>query len=233
MQIVEVSAFGVRSARIELASADSNVTITLFPMIHVGDAFFYEAVYADAFVHDVVLVEGVRSPIARRVTRVYRWLRNSQRIGLAIQPPYPRQADSRARIVLADQTHEEFRAEWRRVPRWLRLSIHFLAPYVALRLRWFGSRLDLAQNLAFDDLTSRDEHLGWDPTLEIFFQAVQHARDKLLLRFLDDELAKAPQGKSRLAIVYGARHMRAVLVALSKRGFHARRTAWLKVFDPL
>ncbi len=135
MQIVEASPLGVRTARIELASAASPLVVTLFPMIHVGDPFFYEAVYADALSHDVVLVEGVRSPIVRRITRVYRWLKGSERIGLAIQPPYPKRSDSRARIVLADLTGDEFEAEWRRVAWWLRLLIHCLVPWVALRMR--------------------------------------------------------------------------------------------------
>ncbi len=85
--------------------------------------------------------------------------------------------------------------------------------------------------MTFDDLRSRAEHLDWDPTYQVFVQAILHARDARLLQILDGELVAAGPGPSRLAIVYGARHMRAVVSGLSKRGFHARRTEWLKVFN--
>jgi hypothetical protein len=72
MQFVESSIWGVRSARLSFQSRSSAVTVTLFPMVHIGEAGFYEAVYADALGHDIVLLEGVRSPITTRVTRSYR-----------------------------------------------------------------------------------------------------------------------------------------------------------------
>ena len=74
MQIVERSVLGVRAARQVMQSPDRKVSVTLFPMIHVGEESFYRQVHADALQHDVVLVEGIRSPITRLVTSSYRWI---------------------------------------------------------------------------------------------------------------------------------------------------------------
>lgn len=74
MQIVETSSLAVRAARYRFVRRGSDCSVTLFPMIHVGEAAFYDQVYRDAFSHDVALVEGVRSPVTRYLTRSYRWI---------------------------------------------------------------------------------------------------------------------------------------------------------------
>lgn len=89
MQIVEGSEWALRTARLSLGNPHSEICLTLFPMVHAGEPDFFQAVYADAFSHDVVLVEGVKSPIARRVTRCYRWIDGSKAMNLVIQPSYP------------------------------------------------------------------------------------------------------------------------------------------------
>jgi hypothetical protein len=90
MQFIEPSVMGVRSARLSFASPRSSARVTLFPMAHVGEPAFYQATYADALAHDVVLFEGVRSPITTRITRSYRWLVGSRAMaGLVVQPTFP------------------------------------------------------------------------------------------------------------------------------------------------
>ena len=139
MQFVEVSMLGVRSARLTFAGRTSSARVTLFPMVHVGEPAFYEATYADALRHEVVLIEGVRSPITTRVTRSYRWLVGSQAMaGLVVQPRFPTEG-GRARIVHADLTAEEFAREWATVPLWLRATIYVLAPLIGLQRRWFST----------------------------------------------------------------------------------------------
>src|SRR5262245_11194018 len=107
MQLLESSCLGLRSARLTFQCAASEVSVTLFPMVHLGDRGFYSAVYQDACSHDVMLVEGVSSPVTTRVTRAYRWI-EGPRIGLVVQPRHPAQADSRAKIIHADLRGEEF-----------------------------------------------------------------------------------------------------------------------------
>jgi hypothetical protein len=86
MQLLESSVLGLRSARHVFCRPDSEVEVTLFPMLHIGEPQFYEAVFSSAMAHDAVLIEGVRSPIVTRLTRAYRWLDCSKRLGLIVQP---------------------------------------------------------------------------------------------------------------------------------------------------
>ena len=107
-------------------------------MVHVGEAEFFQRVYDDAFDHDVVLYEGVRSPIVRNITRAYRWI-GVKRLGLVIQPRTAGHP-GRAREVHADLDSEEFKAVWRLVPLWFRVFVHAFAPLTALTARFTLSR---------------------------------------------------------------------------------------------
>src|SRR5262249_28891788 len=146
----------------------------LFPMLHVGESVFFQTVFTDAFSHDVVLVEGVRSPVTRRVTRSYRWIEGSKRINLVVQPPYPSQASCRARIVHADLSIEEFAEVWRKIPCWQRAFIYVVAPAIGAWRRWFGSRQTLAKRLSLDDLPGREEILNLNPETVALERAILH-----------------------------------------------------------
>jgi len=229
MQFIESTAFGVRSARLSFTSRATHTRITLFPMVHVGEPAFYDATYRDAFAHDVVLVEGVDSPVVKRVTRSYRWLVGSRAMaGLIVQPRMQRGELISGRVVHADLSADEFAQEWRRVLPWTRAMIYLLAPIVVLRLRCSG-RASLAKNLACDDEPSVAELLAIDPETGGLTQALLSSRDDRLIERLDGELADAKPRS--LAIVYGALHMRAVVRALTtKYDFFASGAEWRLVF---
>ncbi len=232
MQILEYSSMGLRSARINLVSRHSEIVITLFPMVHVGEADFYRRVYDDAFSHDVVLVEGIRSPITTRVTRVYRWMVGSKRLRLSLQPPVPAADTVNARIIHADLTGEEFRVVWEKVPQWLRLLVYLVAPAMGLWMRAFGTRESIAKRMAQDDQPSRDELLNLSPESGALEGAILGARDVRLIEHLE-RILDDPSGQiQRLAVVYGAGHVRAVLRAVTTgRGYFAEHGAWLTVFS--
>ena len=237
MQLLESTIFGLRSARITLKSPISPVEVTLFPMVHVGEPDFYRAVYEDAFSHDVVLVEGVRSPIVRRITMVYRWVANSKRIGLALQSAEPPPPAGRATIVHADLTGAEFKAAWRKITEWVRVTVYFYAAIVGLRYRWFGSRKSLAKGMSLDDLPSREETMSWDwdwdpdPEFAALHYAIIGARDARLLERLCDQLDNNDPNVRRIAVVYGAGHMPAVLRDLTgNRQYYAADARWLTIF---
>lgn len=222
MQILESSIVGLRTARMVFSNRTSPVTITLYPMVHVGDERFYKETYEEAFSHDVVLVEGVRSPVGRNLTRSYRWL-NFQKLGLVRQPKAPPQEAVAARIVKADLTTEEFHDEWRKVSLLLRGAFLFLAPLYGIHRRLFSSRESLARNMCLEDRQSADEILRWSPRFEPVDQSIIHARDKRLIECVAAELDGS---EKRMAIVYGARHMRAVLRELPRRGFYCSDSSW-------
>jgi hypothetical protein len=230
VQILDSSVWGLRSARRTFRSATSNVTVTLFPMIHLGEAAFYDAVWRDACAHDAVLVEGVRSPVTKRVTRAYRWIEGAKHIALVVQPHHPAQSDSQATIIHADLPGDEFEQHWRKVPLHLRLLLYAGALMYGLYYRWFGSRESLAEGHALDYLPSRDETLRWTPEYASLYEAILTERDRRLVEVMSDYLDSAPTSPRRLAIVYGAGHMRAVIKALTRRRFFSVNSEWMLVF---
>jgi hypothetical protein len=198
-------------------------------MVHIGEPAFYEATYRDAFAHDVALIEGVDSPIVKRVTRSYRWLVGSRAMaGLIVQPQVEREM-VKGRVVHADLSGREFAQEWRKAPLLVRAIIFLLAPIVGLRRRYSG-RGALAKDLACDDEPSMAELLAMSPETGGLMQAIMTSRDSRLVEKLEAELAD-PQTRT-LAIVYGALHMRAVVRTLTKsHGYVATGAEWRLVFD--
>ena len=227
MQILESSMLGLRTARMVYRSRTSPESITLYPMVHVGEQGFYDETYEEAFSHDVVLVEGIRSPVGRNFTRSYRWIR-FEKLGLVLQPKPPPQEAAAARIVRADLTTEEFHHEWRKVSLLLRAAFLFGAPLVGIYRRLFSSRESLAKNICLEDLKSDEEILGWSPRFDPVEQSIIHARDKRLVECLAAELDGS---EKRVAVIYGARHMRAVLRDLAKRGFYCSESSWRTIFE--
>ncbi len=233
MQILEWSFMGLRAARINLVSSQSEIVITLFPMVHVADAAFFRDVYGDAFSHDVALIEGVRSPITLRITRVYRWIVGSRRLGLVLQPAWPVPGSVRARIVRADLSAEEFRLVWARVPVWLQWTLYLAAPAMGLWLRAFATRERIARRLSTDDQPSQKRLLSWTPESEALEAAMLDARDRRLIESLEAVLDDPDSAGRRVAIVWGAGHVPAVLRAVTgRRGYFAEHSTWMTVFGP-
>ncbi len=229
MQILESSGLGLRAARHRLINEELHLSVTIFPMVHIGESEFYQTVYKQAFDHDVVLVEGVRSPVVSLITTSYPWIEKSK-LGLIIQPSYPEQKDAKANIVHADLTAEEFHAEWRKVPLWLRLAAFVISPMVGLERRYLATRSSLAKNMGLEDLQSRDEVLSWDPSVVAFKRCILGARDKRLIECLNQVIEHNNSKRCSIAIVYGARHMRAVLNQLKRKNFISSESEWQTVF---
>lgn len=59
MQFPESSYFGLRSARYRLESPRYRTRLTLFPMVHPGEASFCQQINDEVRDHDVVFLEGV------------------------------------------------------------------------------------------------------------------------------------------------------------------------------
>lgn len=231
MQIVESTAFALRSAKLTFGSAKSPVTVTLFPMIHVGEPEFYRVVYADAANHDVVLVEGVKSPVTVRLTRAYRWMIGSRRLDLSLQPRFNPPPPSHAKIVHADLSRDEFAAVWRATPLWVRLLMYVAAPIFGLHRRCWATRETVARGHTLDDAPRADEMFDDSVPYAAIQAAVIDARDQRLLERLREQLDDVEAGPKRVAIIYGAGHMRAVIRELTgRRGFRPTGAEWLTIF---
>jgi hypothetical protein len=230
VQILEASMLGLRTARLVFRSRTLPDTVTLYPMVHVGEEAFYRESYAEAFEHDVALVEGVRSPVGRHLTRSYRWIELA-RLGLVLQPKAPPPETVRARIVRADLSTDEFHREWRKVSVAMRALCYLFAPLIGLHRRSFASRERLIRKQSLEDRRSAEEILNWSPRFEPFTHSILHARDQRLIECLGAELEGcAGQGK-RIAIIYGAMHMRAVLRELGRRGFYCVEASWRTIIS--
>jgi hypothetical protein len=204
--------------------------VTLYPMVHVGEESFYRTSHEEAFAHDVVLAEGVRSPVSRHLTRSYRWI-DLGRLGLVLQPRTPCEETVPARIVTADLSAEEFHREWRKISLAVRILIYLLAPLVGLQRRLFASRESLIGKQSLEDRRSQEEILSWSPRFEPVTHSLLHARDKRLIECLAAELEVASGEAKRIAIVYGAGHMRAVLRELDRRGFKCTDSSWRTIIS--
>lgn len=225
MQFLEWSIIGLRSARHVFRHAERDITVTLFPMVHVAQPEFYEAVYDDAAAHDVVVTEGVSSRTSRRLTRVYRWLRPA-RLGLVVQPKFAREG---ARTVLADPPGAAFEALWSRAPRRERLMLEAGATLIGLWWRVTATRASIGKRLNSDDGPDRDRALAWTARTAPLLDALMTARDATLCDTLCD-LTTREDAPRRVAVIYGAGHMGAVTQALDKAGFRLVESEWMEVF---
>lgn len=228
MQIVERSVLGVRAARHILKSPDNEVSVTLFPMIHIGQESFYRQVYDDALQHDVVLVEGVRSPVTRLITSSYRWI-DKAKLGMIVQPRLKDAVDGGPRIVHADLSADEFHRHWAELPFWLKIAVGICAPLMGVHRRFFATRESLAKAMEMEDLLSSDEILGFDPRFAALRRTILYVRDQRLIEKLGEELDRLPDRPRKIAVIYGAAHMRAVLAELRRRNFRTAGATWQMV----
>jgi len=230
MQILENSVLGLRAAQLRFANKELAVSVSLFPMVHIGDPEFFQTVYKDAFSHDVVLVEGVESPVVKRITTSYRWI-NKTGLGLIIQPKYPAVETVKAQIVHADLSLEEFHEEWRKILLKLRAAALLLSPILGLKRRFFATRASLSEGMSMDDLESRDDILSWDPTFAALDHCILGARDARLVETLKAQISRSSHKDQQIAIVYGAAHMRAVLGELKRQKFMFVESHWQTIFS--
>ncbi|MEX0302876.1 MAG: hypothetical protein AB3N24_10665 [Leisingera sp.] len=228
MQFIERSFLGLRSARHVLRSPERAATVTLFPMVHVGEARFYDKVYRDALDHDVLLFEGVKSPVVQHLTRSYRWT-DGGRLGLVTQPRLPA-GTGRAERVHADVTREEFEAAWKQLPLPIRAYFFAAAPLVGVRRRYFTTRESLAKGCNVDDLSSRKRWLHWDAETALFQDVLLHQRDTRLCERLVHLLER--EEHASIAIMYGAAHMPAVTRTLFEHArYRPAASEWMTVFE--
>ncbi len=225
MQLIESSIIGLRAARHVLTSRKSPVSVTLFPMCHLGAADFFWEVYQDAAEHDIVLLEGIRSPASRSLTRAYRWIR-PDRLGLVVQP-HPTFPDS-CEVIHSDLTSAEFEALWATVPLWERWTIPVATTLFGLWMRYFATVEAIAPHLTTDDAPTRELVLAPEPLVRILLDA----RDERLCDHLTRIVENADDRPLSVAVVYGAAHMRAVIRHLNQlAGFTPTKSDWLTIFE--
>jgi hypothetical protein len=230
VQIVDVNALWVRSVVVTLRRRETPLTFVLFPMIHVGSPAFYADVLARVGECDLAVVEGVGA--AREVsllTLSYRTIRFNRRSGLVLQRD---RLDSLGiPTICPDMDGASFSRGWARVPWLQRTLAWFLIPVFGVLLALFGTRQMLARNLAMEDQPS-DVELDAATAYPELYGLICDERDQLLIQTLMQIHERRNREPIKVAVVYGAAHMPAVLHALSARHrYVARDGEFLTVFD--
>lgn len=229
MDVVTVSPYGVRSVVLRLKHRDHPLRFTLYPMIHLAEQSFYDAVRERLVEHDLIVAEGILGDDSRvrMLTRAYRMAGGQRRLGLVEQTRAV--VDVGVPVVWADMTLGEFRTRWRSLPWLERLVLWCYLPFLGGWLWLFGSRHLLATHLAIDD-DILDDRAG-APRLAIE-RLLTHDRDALLAAELERLHATHSAEHLDVAVVYGAYHVWPAVAFLHERlGYVVRSGEYLTVFE--
>jgi hypothetical protein len=227
MQLLEAG-MGLRSAVIELRRPGGSLRFVLFPMVHIGEPSFYEAVMDQLRGCDLVVAEGIqgRSRAASMLTLSYRLVKRG-RLGLVTQNLDL--GSLNIPVLRPDMSGGDFSRAWRGVSVLHRLLVWLVLPVFIPVVFLFGTRARLAGHLSLDD----DHGLGgYIEDFEDMDKVLSDDRDRLLI----DALAAIHETRGTepllVGVVYGAQHMIAVVHVLSARfGYVPRAGDWLRVFD--
>jgi len=234
MQFIEKSYCGVRSAVYTLGKQGSGLQFLLLPMIHVGTKEYYQQVRSRLATCDLILAEGVDSKNVRLLTNWYRIVRRAKGIDLVTQEEALLFKGLKGKIVNADMKGDAFDKGWSGLPLPLR-AFHLAAgPVLASYLLLFGTRDTIAEKMGsgIDDLPSRDEVLNEDEYFDKLDDLIVDERDKALLSHITRLDDAASTRKRLVAVLFGARHMRAVsAVLLHRLGYRILQSEWIPVFE--
>ncbi|UZD91158.1 hypothetical protein [Cognatishimia activa] len=226
MQFLEWSVVGLRSAKYELVNVERGITITIFPMVHIAEQAFYDAVYTDAAEHDLVILEGIGSKVATRITRSYRWLK-PEKLGMVVQPKFPK---GNAQTILGDLPGEDFDAIWNEAPLRTRVLLELGAGVLGIWKRLTARRSSIGRKLNSNDLKDRDWIMSWNEEVAAVFSALSETRDMHLQKTIFEVLDDAEPIQS-IAVIFGAAHMGPLVHCLSKNGFNVSSSDWLLAFS--
>lgn len=228
MDIIDVSDLGVRTAVVQLRRKGTPCRFTLYPMIHLGEPSFYQAVHARLARHDLIVEEGVAGPsrMADLLTSVYRSEALRARLGLQVQPRDL--CDVGVPVVRPDMTGPEFEDRCRDIDLPERALLYTAVPTFGLFVRLFLTRAMLAQELQLDCDTLAIR----EPTGLRIEEIVTDERDALLCAEVSRIHTERCEEDIDVAVVYGAGHVAPLVSHLRVRhGYVPRSADWLLVFD--
>lgn len=228
MQIIESTFIGVRSAIFRFESSERKTSFTLFPMVHVADKAFYDGVLKRLADCDVVLTEGVRTKTGRFMTASYRYFAKNPKLGFVLQSTMSLDG-LKAKIHHADVASGDFSSKWSQLPFWQRFLIPLVAPLYGLYLRFFGTRESIGKRMGLDLHDHGDALLDDSEIMQEMEEVILDWRDQHLIRIIDDYMHSDDDGEKSVGIVFGARHMRAVIHHLHKSGYRVMGADWLEV----
>jgi hypothetical protein len=198
-------------------------------MIHVADSAFYEEIAQRLDGCDLVLCEGVKSPTASLLTLSYRFCDKNPRLGLVSQKTM-KLDHLEGRLIHADVSAERFERRWSKLATWLRVILPLVAPLYGLYLRYFGTRADIARGLGMGLRKSRRDILAGEE-YEKVMDVLLDWRDRRLLDVIDRTRLENKNKGISIAVLYGAKHMKAVIRHLTGNlGYRITKAEWVTVF---
>ncbi|HEV8332545.1 MAG TPA: hypothetical protein VGQ22_14055 [Steroidobacteraceae bacterium] len=198
-------------------------------MIHAGAAEYYAEISRRLATCDVVLFEGVRSPQSWLLTRSYAIAARRKRLGLVLQSDGLDYALVKSRGVHADVSAEQFAAAWAKVPVVQRLAILTFAPLYGVWVFLTGTRESIGRRMSTEEVESNKD-VDFLESMPEFQEALVASRDAKLVEDLSSAVERNGANK-RIAVIYGAGHMRAVSRLLTgKYQYRVVESEWITVF---
>ncbi|WP_329249088.1 hypothetical protein OG223_17545 [Streptomyces sp. NBC_01478] len=232
MQIIEVTGYAVRSAVITMRRKGKPLEFVIFPMVHVASPTFYSQVRLRLRECDLIVLEGIRGKSAgvSALTLAYRFAPRRRRNGLEEQRDDVLLPEG-VPVVNPDVTAAEAIEDLKTLPRWMYLLLMVAAPMMGLVFALRGPRAFLDEDQELEDLPStlRAEMLADSPVEH----ALSDRRDQRSLDALGEIHAEHGDERFRVAVVYGAGHVPAIVSGLWDRyGYRPREAEWLTVVVP-
>jgi hypothetical protein len=208
----------------------SPLEFVIYPMIHIGEPRYYAEVTERLRSFDLIVAEGVagRSATVDALTGAYRPAARSNRLGLVVQDiDY---AAVGVPLVASDLSAQAFDARWkRRVPWWQTAAVRVAGPAVGLWMQHIATRRDIAEALDMGDFPTLAE-LEAEALLDGVSNVTMDQRNARLLSAIRKVHHEHSDEPLRVAIVWGAHHMRAVTTELYALGYRGSDSEWVTVF---
>jgi hypothetical protein len=231
MQFIERNSFNVRAAVLFLKHPQASLEFVLFLMIHVGTRDYYRQVRQLLATCDYILFEGVRGLKVQIITFAYRFMVRRKRLGLVTQEELGLR-ELHSKLAHADVDAESFHASWLTLPFWLRIIFLGVVPFCALYQFLFATRQSIATGIEISELPTREEIFDSSEESEMIDEVLLHGRDAHLLENIENFFNKKRDQRLKVAVVYGAAHMRAVTRYLPNRlGYRVIRGEFVTVFE--
>jgi hypothetical protein len=232
MQFIEKNSFNIRSAVYRLGREDDQIEFILFPMIHIGEKAYYEEVQRRLAECDLIFLEGVKSKRASLLVYSYEVVGKIKRLDLVTQKALRLSHNLREKVFNPDIGTVEFDAGWSNIPLSTRVLLSLTLPFYVIYLYLWGTRNLLAENIALEDLASREEIIQQDENFDKLEDLIVDQRDQKLIDAIEKFRSQNNGEKKLVGIVYGARHMRTVTnFLLRELGYSVINAQWVTVFN--
>jgi hypothetical protein len=231
VQIIEVSVTGVRSAALRVRRHDVPLWFTLFPMVHVAQPAFYDAVASRLRGVDLIVAEGIKSdsPSTEPIMRMYRQFSRGRGREIVVQDiDYERLGPP---VLYPDLTGEELDERLRgQLPLTERLLMRAAPPIMGWAVRLLGPQALMNHYLGLEDLPTAEQDRTAEASQELD-EVILHQRDALANQALADIWAQHKHDEMHVAVVYGAAHIVGIFRYLRRMfGYRVVNADWLDVY---